>query len=688
MTTFEVPDDLADEQRPRWWQRWRQHADDEPEADVVQLRKAPLPALVEDPEPEPSTAARQMLERLTARPFPTRRQLRRSTVWWARKLRDLIPRLPMLLMLELLPIARGIGKVATGWARWCQCVELAEAVKEAKENERSKASERLTKRRSARTWASAVVLAAATGGAWWLSIVNLVAFVAAAVLVGAVLDVIGRRANRTVEKPLAPAMPSILHEGVPLRQITASILATFTREGFEEDSVRVAQPLRWDEDRREYRISLSTHDAIKPEHIRAVERAVGAKDYAIRNLATSTSTVRDLVIRVGDPLSHVDVAPWIATGTRSIVEALDLGASAGDQPFALRFAGAHVAIIGQTGAGKTKGAIWTIIDRLSACRDVVLWGIDLAAGPALPMWRGVIQQKAFNVADAEVLLDAVIAEIDRRMRILTELAEDDDPDNDADEWHTGLGPALITVIDEFALLAEQDGVKGKADLLGRVEQVERTGRKVWVSVIMGTQKSGNSDFGSTTTSTQVAIKILLACDEADTVRLLSVAHRDAGWAPHHLSPAVEGDVRDAGKCYIESPAHRTPDIYRTYAPMSPGEVKRRARQRVADGLPSLDRCTPSGVVDAVEVPPLLAAVEAAFRDSGQPDRMATADLLAWLRDAGRGLDEDSKVAGAQLAEQLRPYELRPEGRWRPTPGANSIRGYLLADVRAAIERLS
>src|SRR5690606_5521092 len=139
------------------------------------------------------------------------------------------------------------------------------------------------------------------------------------------------------------------------------------------------------------------------------------------------------------------------------------------------FAGTHVAVVGMTGSGKSKSVLWSMIDRISVCRDAVIWGIDLAQGPALPMWRGVIQRRAFTPAHADELLDAAIAEIERRMRVLTAIAEDDDPDNDTDEWHSGLGPALVVVADEFALIAEHDGTRGRADLLGKFEQIVRTG---------------------------------------------------------------------------------------------------------------------------------------------------------------------------------------------------------------------
>lgn len=658
------------------------HDDDIPGGEVVQLRKTDL-VPVETAEPDRAPGAlRQGLARVTDRPFPTRHTVKVEAWWWAGRLSRLIPWLPWLALLELRPISRGIGRAVGAWARWASAERLHSYARLAEGTTGAKLGVGAEHATRARQVGSLTVAAAVVAGMWWLWAARTPAGVAVTLLALAVLDLAGRRGAAAAPAADPVALPSVLGASVPLRQITAGILAAFEREGFEEGSVRVAVPLGWAPARSEYRISLAVQDAIRPEHLRAVERAIGARDYAIRSLATETSTVRQLVIRVGDPLAAVGPPPYIPTGSTSVTEALDLGESAGDLPFEVRFGGAHTAIVGKTGSGKSKGMLWTVIDRLSACRDVVLWGIDLQAGPALPMWRGVIQRAAYNEDDAERLLTEALAEIDRRMKILQILAESDDEDDDADEWHPGLGPALFIPIDEFAVLSDYDGKKKSPDLMGPVERIVRTGRKVWVHLILATQKTGNSDFGSTVISSQVAVKILMACEETDTVRLLSTAKRDAGWAPHHLQPAVEGDPRDAGKAYLSSPAHDLPDEYRCYLAMTTAEVKRRARQRMDDGLPTLDGRRRSDVVDVVEVPAMLAAVEAAFRAAGDPDRMATADLLGWLADGGCDVD------AAELAEQLRPCELRPQARWRPAPGANSIRGYFLADVRDAIRRVS
>jgi hypothetical protein len=208
-----------------------------------------------------------------------------------------------------------------------------------------------------------------------------------------------------------------------------------------------------------------------------------------------------------------------------------------------------------------------------------------------------------------------------------------------------------------------------------VERIVRTGRKVWVTLILATQKTGNSDFGSRVVATQLGVKILMACAEEDTVRLLSTQHRDAGWAPHALQPGVEGDPRDAGKCYLSSPTHDLPDIYRCYMAMTPGEVKRRARQRVADGLPALQGRQRLEAVDAVEVPPALAAVESAFAVAGNPEGIPTYELLGLL---GRPVDD---AEGAKLAAELKPAGVAPT-KWRD--GDRTPRGYRLRDVQNAI----
>ncbi len=632
-----------------------------------------------EPEELPPAAARAFLERQT---LPSPARAKQVAHWYATEgskgLFSLLLRAPYLALCELRPIFRGLGRMASGWSRWCAVADFKELISEADGNKKADRGKELMAKRSANRKLSIFAVLVLLGAGTWTYFHYPLCLLLVGVAFVLICDAVGRAGTERAEK-LPPPMRTVLREGVPLSQVTAAIIETLAREGLE---VGVASPLRYDGARHEYRIKLSLLDELKAEHLRAIERGIGADDHTVRNLSTGTATVRELVIRDGDPLTVDKIPPpeWIPTGSISIEDGpLDLGESMTEVPFALDFAGVHIRCVAGTGGGKTSWFLRICIDRLSACRDVVIWGCDLTRGPELPLWRDVIQRRAFDANEAEKLLNAALAEIDRRAKILAAFAEDDDETNDwIIEWGSHLGPWLVIVVDEFSTLAEFNGKpQGELDLLAKAKQIVRTGRKHGVSLVMFAQRTGVEDFGSTVMSTQAGTAIVGPCDMTDTVNVFGKDRRDQGWAPHLLVPGTKDSPNDSGKCYIDSPRHRTADLYRAYLPLSAGEVKRRARQRMSDGLPTLDG-RPADVVEAQELPTILADVEKAFSDAGNPDRLATADLLVWLDDNGYDLD------AKKLADQLRPLDFRPNARWRPAPGVDSIRGYFLSELRDAL----
>lgn len=667
--------------------------DDGPRAEVVPLRKpgaatpAPAePAGVESSKPafEPGPVGRA-LARIADQPLPTIDSTRRRVVWTSVKFTRALPRLPWLLVLEVRPVAAGAGRLAAGWSHWVGGVAHADNIKAAEGNTKAKLSADHERRKAMRLVLSLAGLLLVVAGGVWAWLTQPWWWIAGPLVVAvALLDALGR-AGRPDEPKSAPALPPVLGTSVPLSQISAAILAALTREGFAaadgDCSVTVARALTFDPIRSEYRMCLSSPDLIKPEHVRAIERAIGARDHAIRNLATDNATTRELVIAVGDPLAGARECEWIPNGSLSFADPLPLGRSGGATDMAVRFLGAHTAVVGATRSGKTEGLLWTMIDRFAACRDLVMFGMDFQAGPAFPLWRGVIAKVAFTPDEGLALVTHLIEIMGQRKTVLTRLAESDDEAHDdaGTVWTADLGPYIVLIVDEFALASIYNGEKNRVDLMTPLEEIIRTGLKFGVHLVLSTQKTGNSDFGSSVMQSQVAIRILLACQESDTVRMLSTAKRDAGWSPHLLKPAQDGDPRDAGKCYIDGPAHTTPDIYRAdFWPR--GAVKRRARRRLADGgLPTLDgrRAADTDVVDAIEIPRALAAVEAAFAAAGNPSELATGALLGLLAEAGWATD------AAGLAKELAP-DLTPT-RWSRGAG-KSIRGYVLADVQAAVRR--
>jgi hypothetical protein len=317
-------------------------------ARIVQLRKTLPPplALEAATEPEPASRARDLVKRV-ARPLPGPKRIGRVTLWWTLHLAMVLPWLPKLAFQELWPIGRGVRIVCSGWANWVQATRRHEYAKEAEGNTKTKYGTAAEKTAVARKWGSAAFAAILAGVGVWLWNTHPGYLLVAGILALAGLDLLGR-ADTPVQKS-APAMPRVLSENVPLRQVEASVLAALEREGFPEGSVAVAEPMWWDETRRQYEISLSLADQLRPEHLRAVERAIGARDHAIRNLATDTATVRRLVIVVGDPLAALSERPFIPTGTRSIVQPVELGESMTEVPFALPSAGVHWRVVAGTG---------------------------------------------------------------------------------------------------------------------------------------------------------------------------------------------------------------------------------------------------------------------------------------------------------------------------------------------------
>src|SRR5690606_26178851 len=106
-----------------------------------------------DYEVEPVTPAREIALRL-AKPFPGPRRMAAVALWWLRVGARIVPWIPTMVLAEIRPIFRGFGRLSVGWARWASCSDLAEAIRSADGNERSKAAERYEKRKSARIWGS------------------------------------------------------------------------------------------------------------------------------------------------------------------------------------------------------------------------------------------------------------------------------------------------------------------------------------------------------------------------------------------------------------------------------------------------------------------------------------------------------------------------------------------------------
>jgi len=519
---------------------------------------------------------------------------------------------------ELRPVTRGFGKCTTAYLGWVTGKHLAQAVATAEgQNVKARQLEQLHHHQKRLVTMSIVGGLALTGAGIWAYYSHLPWLLAAAGGLTVLWYLLGKRDQPEPEFVARKREP--LHEGMSLRSITQSILAVLAEEAVQAEAHGLAM---WDHTRKQWRLTITTFQEIKPEVAKAIGRGLYANDNSVRILNTGTESDKTITIQIADPLANVPYPPEIAHRSLSIAQPLTLGVSVSDYPFKIMLAGVHTGIVGKTGAGKSMGVMQAIIHAISACYNATLWGIDLTNGPLFSMWQGVIQRKTNQaspperVQAAESILDDALAEMNRRTSILSAIAESDDPNATQSEWDgelaTKYGGALIIMIDEFALLAGYDGKAGKIDLLGKVEEIMRAGRKVWVSICHGEQATGKNDTGTTTVHKQTMQWMVGSCVLADSDAVFGPDRRRAGYTPHDLKAATPQSVNDAGKVYIDAPGFG-PDEYRTYRPLKNEETKRRARARVAAGLPTIGGVNePRAVMDAELVPPGMAAVYAAL----------------------------------------------------------------------------
>ncbi|MCW2905132.1 MAG: hypothetical protein JWO67_7397 [Streptosporangiaceae bacterium] len=652
---------------PGWWQRlprWRRHDDEPPEApgaQVVQLHKAPPAPVPLTVERAPSKA-RAVVARVTDRGLPAPRQVAVSAGWWARTLAQIVPWLPVLIVKELRPILRGIGRVASWWARIVAVKHLFEAAKKAEGNKHSADMKAAHKAQASRVVVSIAIVLAVVGVTWWQLVVHPWAVAGVGVALLALFDLIGRAGRPAEEQVFLPTGPIV--EGIPLSSLRAEIARSFEEQGIEA-TIAMPHPAE-----HGWTVDYHTRAAVEDEHLRQVERDLNVRRNGITQIMErGRAAVGTLHVMLRDPLARVVDSP--DPGELSIYQPLPLGVTASGQEWTEHLLRTHFTVIGASQSGKSS-CFWQFTDVLRRCPEQELDAIDLTEGPAFGASRRAFRQRAFDEESALRVLTEAVALCKTRNAELNRLAEDDDTPDDYDEkWQpTPAEPQRTVLIDEFARVAENK------DLLPLVEYLLRYGAKAAVTVGIAGQGATLADFGTSVVRGQVMLKVMFACGRDDVLWLFGKDARNSGYRPDLLEPANGASINDAGKCYVMSSMSRTAEPRRAYR-LEQAEVRRRDRE-----LGSRDRADVM-TIDAVEVPPALGAVEAAFRAADDPERMATKELLAWLRAGGLELDEQA------LADRLRPTGLRPrDKRWRPTPGANAVRGYYLADVQAAIRRLS
>ncbi len=284
------------------------------------------------------------------------------------------------------------------------------------------------------------------------------------------------------------------------------------------------------------------HDVIAK--IPAIESGLGTFRGAVRVYPTPDNYANRCELRVLDADPHADAIPWPGPSVTSITEAIDLGPFEDAVPCRVSFLRRHVLFGGATGAGKS-GGLNVLIGNLSACRDVVLWGIDLKKGMELGPWISCLDRLATTPGEADSLLADAVAILEARAAVLAEQGQR------VCEPTPGM-PALVILIDEYAeLVDDAPGAVRHAD------SIARRGRAVAVSLIAATQRPTQKAMGHGAVRSQMDVRICFRVRERKDVDLiLGQGMLAAGWQAHTLDAP--------GKFLVSAAEHDTPRRARAY----------------------------------------------------------------------------------------------------------------------------
>ena len=205
--------------------------------------------------------------------------------------------------------------------------------------------------------------------------------------------------------------------------------------------------------------------------IAALESGLGTFRGAVRVYPTPDGLANRCELRVLDLDPHADAIPWPGPSVTSITQPVDFGPFEDAAPCRVLFLRRHGLAGGATGGGRS-GWLNVLMGNLVACRNVVIWGIDLKKGMELGPWAPCIGRLATTPEEARALLANAVAILEARAALLAARGQrvwEPSPDM----------PALIILIDEYAeLVDDASGAVRHADSVARRRPAATAGRGI------------------------------------------------------------------------------------------------------------------------------------------------------------------------------------------------------------------
>ncbi|MFE2297924.1 hypothetical protein ACFXAW_06985 [Streptomyces sp. NPDC059445] len=312
----------------------------------------------------------------------------------------------------------------------------------------------------------------------------------------------------------------------------------------------------------------------------------------------------------------------------SVHDVIGMGRAMDGSQFELTLDGFCALIIGAMGAGKTLGALRTINEALTACRDAVVWDLDPIKG-GLAEFGDLMERRARTPEECEKALEDALSYVTARGQLLPRLGM-------GDRWHASeTHPNLYINIDEFIQLSP----RGK-DL---AIKILRTGRQYGIYLIMAGQEATADALGDAI-ALIVAYRILMACRFEDIRIAFGPGAGAQGWRPDRMKPAVGPVANDAGQAMIMGGQFNRA-IRHQFNAYSRDQITAVIPQRIEAGVNRMDADT---LLQAGAVPvaargrvSLADRMEAFAEQTGKEDARTLANLIflyesedaAWLPTA-------------------------------------------------------
>jgi S-DNA-T family DNA segregation ATPase FtsK/SpoIIIE len=278
--------------------------------------------------------------------------------------------------------------------------------------------------------------------------------------------------------------------------------------------------------------------------IPVIESALDVHRGAARIAPTPDGKANRLDLRVLETDPHADAITWPGPSVNTITEPIDLGPFEDAYPARLLLLRRHALAGGVSGSGKS-GGLNVLMGNLTACRDVVIWAIDLKRGMELRPWATCIDRLATTPAEARALLADAVTILEARADLLAATGQrvwEPTPDM----------PALVIIVDEYAELADD-----APDATKDADSIARRGRAVAVTLIAATQRPTQKAMGKGALRSQMDVRICFRVRERKDVDLiLGQGMLTSGWHAHTLNAP--------GKFLISAPEHDNPRRARAY----------------------------------------------------------------------------------------------------------------------------